>query len=295
MRLNVATLSRSWQPTARRLRSRVVTYGCFPAGRSVAPSGDSGHDALWRMEGVAMRDHEVGTRERWLAARKELLTEEKELFRRGDELAKKRQRLPWVPVGKEYLFDTEAGQKSLAELFAGRPQLMIYHFMFGEGFNLTPERQGCTGCSLVADHFDAVIPHLNGGRNVTFVAASIAPLRQLLDYKRQMGWGFPWVSSAGSDFNYDFGVAFTEDQQANGAEYNYAHVEHPPSQREGMSTFVLADGVVHHTYSSYSRGVESLMGIYQYLDLAPFGRDENDLEYKQAWWRRHDEYPSPQP
>jgi predicted dithiol-disulfide oxidoreductase (DUF899 family) len=171
-------------------------------------------------------------------------------------------------------------------------RLLVYHFMFGYGARLTDERRGCTGCSLVADHFDGVIPHLNG-RDITLVCASIAPLQELQDYKRQMGWRFPWVSSLGSDFNYDFGVAFNEEQQRNGADYNFQHVDKPEPQKEGMSAFALQDGAVHHTYSTYARGVEALMGTYQFLDLAPWGRNEDGLEFAQAWWRRHDEYGLP--
>jgi predicted dithiol-disulfide oxidoreductase (DUF899 family) len=239
-----------------------------------------------------MPTHATGTREEWLAARRELLEAEKSHFRRGDEITRMRQELPWVPIQKAYIFDTEEGTKSLAELFGGRSQLLVYHFMFGVGFRLTDDRQGCTGCSLVADHFDSVIPHLNG-RDVRLVCASIAPLHQLQDYKKQMGWRFPWVSSLGSDFNYDFGVAFTEEQQRNGADYNFRHVDQPAPQREGMSAFALQDGVVHHTYSTYNRGVEALMGTYQVLDLAPWGRNEDGLESPNAWWRRHDEYGLP--
>ena len=240
-----------------------------------------------------MSGHRTGTREEWLAARRELLEAEKTHFRRGDEITRMRQELPWVPIEKEYVFDTDEGTKSLADLFNGRSQLLVYHFMFGFGARLTDERQGCTGCSIAADHFDGVIPHLVGGRDVTLVCASIAPLQELQDYKQQMGWQFPWVSSLGSDFNYDFGVAFTEEQQQNGAEYNFQHVDRPPPQREGMSAFTLPDGAVYHTYSTYNRGVETLMGTYQYLDLAPAGRNEDGLEFKQAWWRRHDEYNLP--
>jgi predicted dithiol-disulfide oxidoreductase (DUF899 family) len=271
-------------PAVRRLPGGVTT--------AARPGGHPGLDAEVRDANrrVPMPTHRVGTREEWLAARTTLLAEEKEHFRRGDELARQRQQLPWVPVSKEYVFDTEHGRRTLAELFDGRSQLLTYHFMFGEGFNLTPTRQGCTGCSFVADHFDAVIPHLQGGRDVTFVCVSIAPLDELLAYREQMGWRFPWVSSAGSDFNFDLGVAFSEEQQANGADYNFAHVAHPPWQREGMSAFAMQDGAVHHTYSSYARGVETLMGTYQFLDVAPLGRNEDDLEFKQAWWRRHDEY-----
>jgi predicted dithiol-disulfide oxidoreductase (DUF899 family) len=206
-----------------------------------------------------MPEHAVGTRDQWLSPRMELLDAEKEHMRQGDELARRRRRLPWVPVEKEYVFDTEEGPKSLAELFDGRSQLLVYHFMFGFGFRVDEQNPGCTGCSFIADHFDGVIPHLNG-RDVTLVAESIAPLEVLRHYKERMGWRFPWVSSLGSDFKYDFGAAFTEEQRRNGAEYNFRHVDHPEPQREGMSAFALNDGVVHHTYSTYNRGTEELMG-----------------------------------
>jgi predicted dithiol-disulfide oxidoreductase (DUF899 family) len=232
-----------------------------------------------------MTNHKTGARGDWRAARLELLEAEKAHVRRGDEIARMRRELPWVPIEKEYVFDSEEGPKSLAELFDGRTQLLVYHFMFGYGYRLTDERRGCTGCSLIADHFDGVIPHLNG-RDITLVCASIAPLPELLDYRRQMGWRFPWVSSLRSDFNYDFGVAFTEEQQRNGAEYNFRHVDRAEPQKEGMSAFALQDGMVHHTYSTYARGTESLMGTYQFLDLAPWGRNEDGP----TWWRRHDEY-----
>jgi predicted dithiol-disulfide oxidoreductase (DUF899 family) len=236
-----------------------------------------------------MTQHKVGSREEWLAARRELLEREKEHMRRGDELARRRQGLPWVRVEKEYVFETDNGKKTLAELFAGRSQLLVYHFMFGFGFRVDEQNPGCTGCSFVADHFDRVIPHL-GGRDVTLVAESIAPLERLHTYGERMGWKFPWVSSLGSDFKYDFGAAFTEQQQRNGAEYNFRHVDHPLPQREGMSAFALKEGVVHHTYSTYDRGVEQLMGTYRMLDLAPLGRNEEGLEFPAAWWHRHDEY-----
>jgi predicted dithiol-disulfide oxidoreductase (DUF899 family) len=163
--------------------------------------------------------------------------------------------------------------------------------MFGYGFRLTDQRRGCTGCSLIADHFDGVIHHLNG-RDINLVCESIAPLPELQGYKRQMGWRFPWVSSRGSDFRYDFGAAFTEEQQRSGADYNYQHVDKAESQKEGMSVFALQDGAVYHTYSTYARGTEALMGTYQFLDLAPWGRNEDEFEFPQAWWRRHDEYGS---
>jgi predicted dithiol-disulfide oxidoreductase (DUF899 family) len=235
-----------------------------------------------------MPHHKTGTREEWLAARIELLEAEKEHMRQGDALARRRRELPWVPVEKDYAFKTGEGTKTLTDLFAGRSQLLVYHFMFGFGFRVDEQSPGCTGCSFVADHFDAVIPHL-GGRDVTLVAESIAPLHALQVYATRMGWKFPWVSSLGSDFKYDFGAAFTEEQRKNGANYNFQHVDAPPPQREGMSVFALQDGVVHHTYSTYARGVEQLMGTYAYLDLAPLGRDE-DLEEPATWWRRHDEY-----
>jgi predicted dithiol-disulfide oxidoreductase (DUF899 family) len=236
-----------------------------------------------------MSDHKTGTREDWLAARLELLEAEKQHMRQGDELARRRQELPWVPIEKEYVFETDNGKKSLAELFDGRSQLLVYHFMFGFGYRVDEQNPGCTGCSLVADHFDGVIPHLNG-RDVTLVAESIAPLGDLLRYKERMGWRFPWVSSLGSEFRYDFGAAFTEEQQRSGAQYNFRHWDHPLPQKEGMSAFAILDGVVHHTYSTYERGVEQLMGTYRYLDLAPLGRNEEGLDA--TWWRRHDEYDS---
>jgi predicted dithiol-disulfide oxidoreductase (DUF899 family) len=229
-----------------------------------------------------MIDYTTGTREEWLAARRELLEAEKEHMRQGDGLARRRQELPWVPIEKAYVFETDAGEKTLAELFDGRSNLLVYHFMFGIGFRVDEENPGCTGCSFVADHFDGVIPHLNGF-NVTLLAESIAPLEELRPYKDRMGWRFPWVSSLGSDFKYDFGAAFTEEQQRDGAEYNFRHVDHPSPQREGMSAFALKDGVVHHTYSTYDRGVEQLMGTLRILDLAPLGRSEER-------WHRHDEY-----
>jgi predicted dithiol-disulfide oxidoreductase (DUF899 family) len=235
-----------------------------------------------------MPEHAVGTQEQWLSARKELLAGEKEHMRQGDELARTRRKLPWVPVQKEYTFETDEGSKTLADLFDGRSQLLVYHFMFGFGFRVDEQNPGCTGCSFVADHFDGVIPHLNG-HDVTLVSESIAPLQELRPYKERMGWKFPWVSSLGSDFRYDFRAAFTEEQQRSGADYNFMHVDQVAPQREGMSAFVLRDGVVHHTYSTYARGVEQLMGTFGYLDVAPLGRNE-DPQNPAAWWHRHDEY-----
>jgi predicted dithiol-disulfide oxidoreductase (DUF899 family) len=234
-----------------------------------------------------MARHATGTHEEWLAERRELLDAEKEQFRQKDQLTRRRQELPWVPIEKDYEFETEQGTSSLADLFDGRSQLLVYHFMFGFGFNVDEQNPGCTGCSFVADHFDAAIPHLNG-HDVTLVAESLASLNELRPYKERMGWRFPWVSSGGGDFKYDFGAAFTEEQQRNGADYNFKHVDQPPwPQREGMSAFALQDGVVHHTYSTYDRGVEQFMGTFGYLDVAPLGRNEKESS---DWWRRHDEY-----
>ena len=240
-----------------------------------------------------MTEHRTGTRQEWLAGRRELLDAEKEHMRQGDELTRRRVELPWVPIEKEYAFETDNGKKTLAELFDGRSQLLVYHFMFGYGDQVDEQNPGCRGCSFVADHFDASLPHLNG-HDVTLVAESIAPLEELRPYKARMGWRFPWVSSLGGDFRYDFNAAFTEEQQRNGGEYNFRHVDQPVPQREGMSVFAFEDGVVHHTYSTYDRGVEQLMGTLRILDLAPLGRNEDGLEPPGAWWHRHDEYETAQ-
>jgi predicted dithiol-disulfide oxidoreductase (DUF899 family) len=254
-----------------------------------------------------MSEHTVGTRDEWLAARVELLEREKELTRRSDEVARERQELPWVLVEKEYSFDTDLGTQTLAELFDGRSQLLVYHFMFGPEYSA-----GCPTCSSMADAFDGVIVHLNN-HDVTFLAVSRAPLEELLAYKRRMGWQFPWVSSHRNDFNFDFGVSFTEEQQRGGAEYNFRNFQtmEPLFEAEtgaiaeqavatgttpadymkeapGMSAFVLSDGAVYHTYSAYARGGEFLMHYYGILDRAPKGRNEADPP--ELWIRRHDEY-----
>jgi predicted dithiol-disulfide oxidoreductase (DUF899 family) len=251
-----------------------------------------------------MTQHATGTREDWLAARLDLLEAEKALTRQSDEVARQRQALPWVPVDKDYRFETEAGEASLADLFAGRSQLMIYHFMLGPEYTA-----GCPSCSAIADGFDGSVVHL-ANHDVTLMAVSYAPLAAIQAYRRRMGWSFPWASSMGSDFNFDFGVSLTEEQQrTGGAPYNYRPVDPmpvpPPNegpvgamaassgtdvaaytrQRPGMSSFALVDGVVHHTYSTYARGLDALWGMYQWLDRAPLGRNEPDI-----WWRRHDEY-----
>jgi predicted dithiol-disulfide oxidoreductase (DUF899 family) len=236
-----------------------------------------------------MTAHKTGTREAWLRARVELLEREKELTRRSDELARQRQELPWVRVEKEYSFETDQGPKTLAELFDGRSQLLVFHFMLGPD-----DEAGCPGCSWTADHVDGAVIHLNH-RDVTFVAASRAPLENLNAYKRRMGWSFPWVSCYGSDFNIDFAL-FTEEERRTGAGLNFgtprrADILLAPAapdgvELHGLSAFALEDGVVYHTYSTYDRGTDVLHGTWQLLDRAPKGRGE-DFE---DWPRRHDEY-----
>jgi predicted dithiol-disulfide oxidoreductase (DUF899 family) len=258
-----------------------------------------------------MIKHTTGTRKEWLAARRELLTAEKELTRRSDELTRRRQELPWVRVEKEYRFETDEGSASLADLFRGRSQLLIYHYMFGPDYTA-----GCATCSTIADGFNGSVIHL-AHHDVTLGAVSRAPLPKLQAYKRRMGWTFPWASSFDSDFNFDLNVSFTEEQQNQGdIEYNYSREaawtqqgigdtmtkqgENPVAEnaamtgtdvatytreRPGMSAFALEDGVVYHVYSAYARGLDVLWGMYQWLDRAPKGRNETGM-----WWRRHDEY-----
>jgi len=262
-----------------------------------------------------MTDHATGTREQWLAARLELLDAEKELTRRGDELVQRRQELPWVRIDKEYRFETDQGTASLADLFGGRSQLLVYHFMLGPDYTA-----GCPSCSSIADGFDGFVVHL-ANHDVTLAAVSRAPLAKLQAYTRRMGWSFPWASSFGSDFNYDFQAAFTQEQQQSGVvEYNFRPMDVRPSleagkesplakvaagagtdsatftrEAPGMSAFALDDGVVYHTYSAYARGLDGLWGMYQWLDRAPRGRNESlvvgsgDLSAG-LWYRRHDEY-----
>jgi predicted dithiol-disulfide oxidoreductase (DUF899 family) len=259
-----------------------------------------------------MTKHITGTHKEWLAARLELLEAEKDLTRRSDKLAQRRQELPWVRIDKEYRFETDKGSASLADLFRGRSQLLVYHFMFGPDY-----KAGCATCSTIADGFDGFVAHL-ANHDVTLSAVSRAPLTKLQAYKQRMGWTFPWASALGSDFNADFNISFTEEQQREGGiEYNYRR--EPPWQlrsdegiasrmsgtpvadnaamagtdvstytreRPGMSAFVREDGVLYHTYSTYARGLDGLWGMYQWLDRAPNGRNETGG----VWWRRHDEY-----
>jgi predicted dithiol-disulfide oxidoreductase (DUF899 family) len=251
-------------------------------------------------------DHRTGTREEWLAARLELLQAEKELTRRSDELARQRQELPWVRIDKDYRFETDEGGGSLADLFRGRSQLLVYHFMFGPDY-----AAGCPACSAMADGFNGFVPHLEN-HDVALTAVSRAPIDKLQAYKRRMGWTFPWASSLDSDFNFDFDVSFTEAEQREGeVEYNYRATDFRPvleagdqgpvaelaavcgtdaatylREAPGMSAFALEDGVVYHTYSAYARGGDVLWGMYQWLDRAPKGRNETG----ELWFRRRDEY-----
>jgi predicted dithiol-disulfide oxidoreductase (DUF899 family) len=229
-------------------------------------------------------EHRVGTREEWLAARTKLLEREKELTRRSDELARERRELPWVPVEEPYSFETEEGTKTLAELFDGRSQLLVFHLMFGP-----EDAEACPGCSFMADHVDGAVVHLNH-RDVTFVAVSRAPLEKLSAYKRRMGWSLPWVSAFGTDFNIDFAV-FTEEERRTGTGFNFgsprrADLNVREEELHGLSAFALEDGVVYHSYSCYDRGTDVLHGTWQLLDRAPKGRGD-DFE---NWPRRHDEY-----
>jgi len=261
-----------------------------------------------------MTKHKTGTRDEWRAARIELLGAEKELTRKSDELARRRQELPWVRIDKPYQFETDEGSASLTDLFRGRSQLLVYHFMFGPDYTA-----GCPSCSAIADGFDRSVVHL-ANHDVMLWAVSRAPLAKLQAYKRRMGWTFPWASAFGGDFNLDFEVSVTEEQQQAGSvEYNYRPSTPKPKaggggpeapsrptpdgpakgaamtgtdvatytrERPGMSAFVLEDGAVHHAYSAYARGLDGLWGAYQWLDRAPKGRNETGS----YWWHRHDEY-----
>jgi predicted dithiol-disulfide oxidoreductase (DUF899 family) len=249
-----------------------------------------------------MTTHAIASREQWLAARIELLEAEKELTRRSDMVAEQRRRLPWVPVEKQYAFETDAGRASLSDLFGGRSQLLVYHFMFGPDYEA-----GCPSCSAIADGFNGFAVHLEN-HDVGIVAVSRAPLPAIQAYQRRMGWTFRWASSQDSDFNYDFNTSFTEEAQRSGSiEYNYgprdmtwlrgaadpgphaamSGTDNATYMREhpGMSAFVREDGAVYHTYSTYARGLDALWGMYQWLDRAPKGRNDNG-----AWYRHHDRY-----
>jgi len=270
--------------------------------------------------------HTVVSQDQWLAARKALLAKEKEFSRQRDELSRQRRELPWVKVDKSYAFDGPAGKETLADLFAGRSQLIVYHFMLGPGW-----KDGCPSCSFLADHFDGAAIHL-AQRDVTLVVVSRAPLAEIEAYQKRMGWKFKWVSSYGSDFNFDYHLSFTKkelarskvpynyemqegndgtttdirtsnqeelsnweqmtEEKAGGkVEYNYSMTEFPSEEAPGLSAFIKNEtGEVFHTYSAYARGLDILIGAYNFLDVAPKGRDENALPWSMAWVRRHDEY-----
>jgi predicted dithiol-disulfide oxidoreductase (DUF899 family) len=230
--------------------------------------------------------HQVVSQEEWLASRKALLSKEKEFTRLRDRLSAERRELPWVKVDKEYAFDGPDGKATLADLFDGRSQLIVYHFMFGPGWE-----QGCPSCSFVSDHIDGANQHLPH-RDVTLVAVSRATLAEIETFRRRMGWRFKWVSSYGADFNQDYHVSFTPDEMARGeVYYNYGMEEFPSEEAPGVSVFYKdPGGAVFHTYSAYARGLDLLIGAYNYLDLAPKGRDEADLPWTMAWVRHHDRY-----
>jgi predicted dithiol-disulfide oxidoreductase (DUF899 family) len=250
---------------------------------------------------TTMTTHPTATRDEWLDERLALLKAEKELTRASDELARRRQALPWVKVDKDYRFETDEGDASLEDLFRGRSQLLVYHFMFGPDY-----KAGCPSCSAIADGFNGFWEHL-ANHDVMLWAVSRAPLEKLQAYKKRLGWSFPWASSFGSDFNFDYGVGLTPEQQSEGYEYNFQ--EKPPlpdampagpnshaatcgvdgrtylRELPGMSSFVLEDGEVYHAYSAYARGLDGLWGMYPWLDRAPLGRNESG-----PWWKRRDEY-----
>jgi predicted dithiol-disulfide oxidoreductase (DUF899 family) len=254
-----------------------------------------------------MTSHKTGTREEWLAARLDLLAAEKELTKRSDELARKRRELPWVRVDKDYQFETSAGTTSLAGLFQGRSQLLVYHFMFGPDY-----AAGCPSCSAIADGFNGSVVHL-ANHDVTLCAVSRAPLDKINAFQQRMGWTFPWASAYASDFNFDFGAAYTKEEwEAGAVSHNFRAEDLRPASPEagtsldafaqsivgtdwqtyrregpGMSAFVRQDGAVYHAYSAYARGLDGLWGMYQWLDRAPLGRNESGQGF---WWRRHDEY-----
>lgn len=231
----------------------------------------------------------VVSRDEWLAARKQHLLKEKELTRLRDQLSAQRRRLPWVKVAKAYAFDGRNGRQSLADLFEGRSQLIVYHFMFGPGWE-----EGCPSCSFLADHIDGSVAHLAQG-DVTLMAISRAPWPEIEAFKKRMGWRFKWVSSYGSDFNFDYHVSFTKDEMAKGkVYYNYAMREFGSEEAPGTSVFYKdGTGAIFHTYSSYARGLDMLVGAYNYLDLVPKGRDEAGLPWTMAWVRHHDRYDTP--
>lgn len=235
---------------------------------------------------TAIEHPNVVSHKNWIAARKEFLKKEKEFTRLRDELSKERRELPWEKVEKHYVFDGPRGKETLADLFGKRSQLMVYHFMFGPGWS-----EGCPSCSYLADHFDGMTIHL-AHRDVTLAVVSHAPIEQIEAFKRRMGWKFKWVSAFHNDFNFDYHVSFTAEERAKGTvEYNYKQMEFPSEEAPGLSAFARdAEGNIFHTYSAYERGLDILVGTYNFLDHAPKGRDEEGLKHSMAWVRHHDKY-----
>lgn len=229
-------------------------------------------------------DHQVVSKQEWIAARKRLLDKEKEFTRLRDDLSRDRRDLPWERVDKQYLFDTPAGQRTLADLFDGRKQLVVYHFMFAPDWD-----NGCKSCSFWADNFNGIVAHLNQ-RDVTFVAVSRAPLQKLRAFAQRLGWSFNWVSSGGNDFNFDYQVSFTDQQMQGEVDYNYGRRKFPATDAPGVSVFVREGEEVFHTYSSFGRGIDMLNTAYHYLDLVPKGRDEDALPSPMAWVKFRDQY-----
>ena len=235
---------------------------------------------------TAVRHPKVVSHADWLTARKQFLTKEKEFTRQRDELSRLRREMPWEKVEKNYVFDGPRGKETLADLFDGRSQLIVYHFMFGPGWS-----EGCPSCSYLADHYDGMTIHL-AHRDVTLAVVSRAPFDQIQAFKKRMGWGFHWVSSFGSDFNYDYHMSFTPEDRAKGkVNYNFGEMQFPSEEGPGLSVFIKgANGEIYHTYSSYARGLDILVGTYNFLDMAPKGRDEDGLAHTMAWVRHHDKY-----
>jgi len=237
-----------------------------------------------------MTDHKIASEAEWVQARRKLLAREKELTDLQEKVAEERRGLPWVKVAKEYVFDTQQGKKTLSQLFDGRSQLIVYHFMYGPDW-----KEGCVGCSFLADHIDGANQHLMH-HDVTWMAVSRAPLEKLLAYEKRMGWKFPWASSEGSDFNYDFHVSFTKDQIAKGnATYNFEPYTGDMEDLHGTSVFIKdKDGTIYHTYSAYARGDERSLGTYMWLDITPNGRNEGEGGNLTNWVKRHDQYETAQ-
>jgi predicted dithiol-disulfide oxidoreductase (DUF899 family) len=275
-----------------RIDGRVGSGG----GKTAWLENPDGKDSVWRrkIKGAAIMTTAASKKEspkvvspaQWLAARKEYLVKEKEFTRLRDELSRQRRELPWEKVEKEYVFDGPKGKETLADLFGSRSQLIVYHFMLGPGWE-----QGCQSCSLLGDHFDGSLVHL-ANRDVTLLAVSRAPLAQIDAFSKRMGWQFKWVSSNGSDFNYDYHVSFTKEEQAKGeVYYNYGMQKFPSEEGPGASVFYKdASGNIFHTYSSFGRGLDILVGAYNWMDLTPKGRDEEGLAFSMAWVRHHDRY-----